>query len=645
MQKIVLIAPDKHVFLQGKALLEEPGHKLDMDIVLAREGRAIALAKKLENSNVDVIISRGGTARLIVQANIRIPVVEIPVTAEDLVFMMREAKRMTGLVRPRILMVVFTNWLRDALTVAEIMGVELTVFPRQSETDTPSIMSKISRLDPAAFDIVIAGKKTLVTAAKYGFKTLNPSTGSLALKSAILEAQRVALARKIEKEHAQRFSALVQYSSEGIISVDQDRIIQVLNPAAERFLNCHALELIGQRIDACLHFVNVDACLANGEESIGQTVRWGKVWLSFNIAPIRVDAHVSGALITFQDVTRIQEMEARFRNEVLAKKFVAGYTFDDIAGRSPRMDEARRIAREMAAVNATVLISGESGTGKELFAQSIHNASRRKNGPFVAVNCAALPANLLESELFGYVEGAFTGATKRGKPGLFEMAHRGTIFLDEISEMDKYGQSRLLRVLQEKQVMRLGDDKNIPVDVRIVAATNRNLSALIDEGQFRQDLYYRLKVLTLKLPPLRDRIGDIELLADSFVKKYNQLHGRHLQLTVEAYAHLAKGRWTGNIRELMFFIERLTVIAKEKVVGPEVIDKYWEDSEDQALFYGGAEVGSVKIARSEKESIVAMLEECGQNKKRAAQRLGIDRTTLYRKLKQHGLETSKLNAS
>ena len=405
------------------------------------------------------------------------------------------------------------------------------------------------------------------------------------------------------------------------------------------------MELIGQRIDACLHFVNVDACLANGEESIGQTVRWGKVWLSFNIAPIRVDAHVSGALITFQDVTRIQEMEARFRNEVLAKKFVAGYTFDDIAGRSPRMDEARRIAREMAAVNATVLISGESGTGKELFAQSIHNASRRKNGPFVAVNCAALPANLLESELFGYVEGAFTGATKRGKPGLFEMAHRGTIFLDEISEMDKYGQSRLLRVLQEKQVMRLGDDKNIPVDVRIVAATNRNLSALIDEGQFRQDLYYRLKVLTLKLPPLRDRIGDIELLADSFVKKYNQLHGRHLQLTVEAYAHLAKGRWTGNIRELMFFIERLTVIAKEKVVGPEVIDKYWEDSEDQALFYGGAEVGSVKIARSEKESIVAMLEECGQNKKRAAQRLGIDRTTLYRKLKQHGLETSKLNAS
>lgn len=637
MPKIVLIAPDKQVFLQGKALIEEIGSGVEMDIYLAREGRAIALARKLENGNVSVIISRGGTARLIVQSNVRIPVVEIPVTAEDLVFMLREAKRITSLAHPRVLMAVFTSWLRDAQTVAEIMGIELTVYPRETEADTQGVMTRISRLDPGAFDIVVAGKKTLITATQRGFKTLPPRTGILALKSAFLEAQRIALGRKIEKEHAQRFTALVQYSSEGIISVDQDKIIQVFNPAAERFLNCQAPDMIGQRIDSCLHFVNINPCLAKGQESIGQTVLWGKIWLSFNIAPITVDGLITGAIITFQDITRIQEMEARFRHEVLAKKFLARYTFGDITGTSLRISEARRIAREMAAVEATVLISGESGTGKELFAQSIHNESPRRSGPFVALNCAALPPTLLESELFGYVEGAFTGATKKGKPGLFEMAHRGTIFLDEISEMDKYGQSRLLRVLQEKQVMRLGDDKNIPVDVRIIAASNRNLSSLIEEGLFRQDLYYRLKVLTLKLPPLRARTGDIEVLAESFARKYNQLHGKHLKFSGEAYDYLAQYPWAGNIRELMFFIERLIVIANEKLVTPAVIKKYWDEGDDES-FSLPAKTSTVSALLSEKESILAMLKECRQNKKRTAELLGMDRTTLYRKLRHYGID-------
>jgi len=638
--KIVLIAPDKQVFLQGKQVIGELDPEIETDLFLAREDRAVSLARKLENSDTAVIISRGGTARMIVEANIRIPVVEIPVTAEDLVFMMREAKRLTQKAHPRVLIAVFTNWLRDAMTVAEVMGIELTVFPRSSGAETDDTVARISRLAPTDFDIVIAGKGTLITAAKRGFKTLPPSTGMVAMKSAFLEAQRVALGRKLEKEHAQRFTTLVHSSSEGIISVDRDKVIQVLNPAAEHFLNCNAEETIGQRLDDCLPFANIDPCLEKAQETIGQTVQWGKSWLSFNIAPISVDNAVTGAIITLQDVTRVQEMEARYRNEVLAKKFVARYTFDHIAGSSQRIEEARRIAAEMAAVDASVLISGESGTGKELFAQSIHNASARRNGPFVALNCAALPPNLLESELFGYVEGAFTGATKKGKPGLFEMAHRGTIFLDEISEMDKYGQSRLLRVLQEKQVMRLGDDKNIPVDVRIIAATNRNLATAIDEGLFRQDLYYRLKVLTLKLPPLRARTGDIQLLAESFARKYNQLHGKRLKITRDAFDALARHAWPGNVRELMFFIERLVVIANEKIVTPEVITKYWEDNDDDIAPHALKKPSFSPAAPEENERnrILAALQDCRHNKKRAAAALGIDRSTLYRKLRQHGID-------
>jgi transcriptional regulator with PAS, ATPase and Fis domain len=373
-------------------------------------------------------------------------------------------------------------------------------------------------------------------------------------------------------------------------------------------------------------------------------VQLGTIWISFNIAPIIVDQLIIGAIIAFQDVTRIQEMEARIRNELITRKFIAKYHFTDLLGVSPQMIEIKRIAQEMSLIDATVLISGESGTGKELFAQSIHNESQRKHGPFVAVNCAALPQNLLESELFGYVEGAFTGATKKGKPGLFEMAHTGTIFLDEISEMDKYAQSRLLRVLQEKQVMRLGDDKYIPVDMRIIAATNKNLAGLIKEGQFRQDLFYRLKVLTMTLPALRNRKNDIQYLAHHFLEYYKRRHFKQLDISDSGYNYLSGYSWPGNVRELKYFIERLVVIASEKWITEDVIKKYWHDREDEtelpAIVSDDLPVDNAPLP-SEDKRITDALAQCHSNITRAAKLLGMDRSTLYRKLKAYKIEIKK----
>nr|WP_255711468.1 sigma 54-interacting transcriptional regulator [Pelosinus baikalensis] len=337
-------------------------------------------------------------------------------------------------------------------------------------------------------------------------------------------------------------------------------------------------------------------------------------------------------------------MEARIRNELITRKFIAKYHFTDLLGVSPQMIEIKRIAQEMSLIDATVLISGESGTGKELFAQSIHNESQRKNGPFVAVNCAALPQNLLESELFGYVEGAFTGATKKGKPGLFEMAHTGTIFLDEISEMDKYAQSRLLRVLQEKQVMRLGDDKYIPVDMRIIAATNKNLAGLIKEGQFRQDLFYRLKVLTMTLPALRNRKNDIQYLAHHFLEYYKRRHFKQLDISDSGYNYLSGYSWPGNVRELKYFIERLVVIASEKWITEDVIKKYWHDREDEtelpSIVSDDLPVDNAPLP-SEDKRIADALAQCHSNITRAAKLLGMDRSTLYRKLKAYKIEIKK----
>jgi len=638
MSRIAFIAPDKRFYLEGKRIIHELGLENKIDIYLARLKKAIILAKRLENKDVDVIISRGGTARVMIDSKVRIPIVEISITGQELAQLFQETKRVTGLTRPKVFMPMFHNLLTDIEVLATILDIDLTLHYFETIEDIPKGLAKISQLKPWEADIVVGGKKIIMLAAELGFKTLLIQSGRLALLMAIREAEKIVLARKIGKENAQEFKTLVDYSSDGIISVNHEKVIKVFNPQAEHLLNYSAVEMIGKKIDSVLNFINIAPCLTECREIIGQTIQLGKSWLTFNIAPIIIDEVVIGAIITFQDITRIQEMEARIRNDVLARNFVAKYKFDNILGTSPQIIETKRIAREIASVDATVLISGESGTGKELFAQSIHNESQRKNGPFVALNCAALPPSLLESELFGYVEGAFTGATKKGKPGLFEMAHRGTIFLDEISEMDKYGQSRLLRVLQEKEVMRLGDNKNIPIDVRIIAASNQDLGELTKERLFRQDLFYRLKVLTLDLPSLRKREGDIKTLARYFLNHFNRQHRRNMDISEEAYDYLSQYSWDGNIRELMYFIERLVVIAKEAYITDDVLKKYRTDKECEQIPYQEVTAIDNPPLFSEVARITAALAQSNSNITRAAQLLGIDRSTLYRKLKIYGIK-------
>ncbi|AIF54195.1 sigma-54-dependent Fis family transcriptional regulator [Pelosinus sp. UFO1] len=635
MSKIAFIAPDKQLFLQGKEIIQQLGLEHKFDLYLARLNRGIRLAKKLQNEDVDVIVSRGGTAQLIIESKVKIPVVEIPITGQDLAQVFHESKRLTGLPHPKVAILAYRNMVNDIEVLSKILAIELVIYPLKTVEDIPA---KIAEVVATNANIVVGGIKTVLLAAEKGLQTHLIRSGDFSIRSAFLEAQKIALGRKFEKERSQEFKALVDYSLEGIISINQERVIKVFNRAAERLLNRSAKEMLGKRIDSLLNFINVETCLIEGQQSIGQVIQLGAIWITFNIAPIIVDQSIIGAIITFQDVTRIQEMELRIRNEVIARKFVAKYNFSDILGVSPQIIESKRIAQEMSSINATVLISGESGTGKELFAQSIHNASPRKNGPFVAINCAALPQNLLESELFGYVEGAFTGATKKGKPGLFEMAHRGTIFLDEISEMDKYGQSRLLRVLQEKQVMRLGDDKYIPVDIRIIAATNKNLLELIKEGHFRQDLFYRLKVLTITLPSLRNRRTDVKYLAQHFLHHYQRKYLKHLEITPSGYDYLANYFWPGNVRELKFFIERLVVIANEKTITEIVLQKYWDDRESAPeLANDTVEVPLL----SEEDRIICALTQYNSNITQTARSLGMDRSTLYRKLKNYRIEVKK----
>jgi len=303
------------------------------------------------------------------------------------------------------------------------------------------------------------------------------------------------------------------------------------------------------------------------------------------------------------------------------------------------MCEIVNLAIEYSAVDSNVLLLGETGVGKEVFAQGIHNASSRRNEPFVAVNCAALPENLLESQLFGYVEGAFTGASRGGKMGLFEQAHRGTIFLDEIAEISPKIQGHLLRVLQEREIMRLGDDRVIPVDVRVIAATNKKLSRAMQEGHFRSDLFYRLDVLTLEIPPLRERSDDILLMLEMFMQRYAiKFHKCEKKLSPSARRLLKEYSWPGNVRELRNIAERLTVLNRpndEMVDEVTIVSLLSLRSEAVPPVNSGRTINGFKRKKlaAQQEMIEKLLGETKFDYDKTAQALGISRTTLWRRLK------------
>ena len=333
-----------------------------------------------------------------------------------------------------------------------------------------------------------------------------------------------------------------------------------------------------------------------------------------------------------QQLNRIN-MQLSYYKDELYKINGTSYTLGSIVCKDERIAKLKTQVLQIARSHSTVLITGESGTGKELFAQSIHNASSRRKEPLIKVNCSAIPAELAEAELFGYESGAFTGARKQGKPGKFELAEGGTIFLDEIGDMPLVLQSKLLRVIQEKEIERVGDVKTRKVDVRIIAATNKDLKRLVADGKFREDLYFRINVVELKIPPLRERKADVAVLADFFIKKYNNLFTKRIEgITAEASEALGNYGWPGNIRELENVIERILNYVESGYIEIQDIPDEIRLTEKTAAATGS---GQRSLADIEMEVIQAVLSEQQGNKSKAARVLGISRSKLYERLAQN----------
>jgi PAS domain S-box-containing protein len=442
----------------------------------------------------------------------------------------------------------------------------------------------------------------------------------------------------LTEEHLrERFQveAIVHSAHDGVVAVDRNGKVKLVNEHAKTILGVDA-EMKGRNITEFIPQSDMLRILEKGEMERNDIATIGGRQVVINRSPVIVKGKIVGAVSNFKEITDIQKIELQLRRKLHRQGLEAKYRLSHIIGDTPEIKETVNLAKKFAETDSTVLITGESGTGKELFAQGIHSASSRARGPFVAVNCAVLPENLLESEMFGYEKGTFTGGLKDGKPGLFELAHGGTLFLDEIGEISLRIQALLLRVLEERAIRRVGGERIIPVDVRIIAATNRNVEEAVEQNQFRADLYYRLNVLTLELPPLRKRLADIPTLVESLIDEFNDKRKIKIKtVEKELLCLFQQYDWPGNIRELRNVIERMAVLEEGTVLRLKDA-KFLSEKINRRRNRQDPDIkGSIK--NKERELIMATLEKYGNNKTLAAQSLGIDRSTLWRKMKEYQL--------
>ena len=629
MYKIAMIIP-REVMDVAKKANEELGK--NVTILNASMTTGVEIAKKLENEGYEVIIARGGTEIMLNKSGIKLPTIPLPITPMDILKAINKAKDISE----KIGIIAFNNMLPAIESYEEIMGIKLKKFLVSKEEDVKKAIGKISGDD---IEVIIGGGIINKYASKYNLSTVVIETGKEVFINAILNAYEMAMATRKEKERAEKFKSIIEYSNDGIISLDNKGLINVFNPSCEKILKITKKDVIGKHIDKVLPKIDISETLYNGieETEVIYNIMANKLLLSK--IPIWVGSEILGAIIIFHDTNKIVEMEEKIRREISSTGHIAKLSFSDILGNSKEIEKIKRVAMQYAKVESTILIEGETGTGKEIMAQSIHNYSNRQSRPFVAVNCAALPESLLESELFGYDPGAFTGADSKGKRGLFELAHGGTIFLDEISEMNPLLQGRLLRVLQEKQVMRIGGTKIIPIDVRVIAATNKNLYDLVKNGDFREDLYYRLNVLKIDLVPLRERKEDIALLIDRFIKDYSKSLGKeYIELDKSAVNYLCNCKWRGNIRELKNFIERLVVTSNKTYMNLKDIKENFLDLPKSETIKEETLDDNLNLTDSEINKIYKALKKSQGKVNNAAKILGISRTTLWRKMKKHNIE-------
>ncbi len=595
---------------------------------------------------IDALVGAGASGAWI-RERVDIPLAMVEVRGLDLLQALRQAKLQTTEEAPRVGLVNFEVPSPVVAQFDSLFGLGLVQIAYQGPHDAPACVQKLKASGVGA---VVAPGLVADLAEQAGMASVLLYS-DISVRQALSDALLLARHRRAERDRHQRLETVLHQLQDGVVAVDERGRICALNPRMAALLGAPVEALHGRMLEEVAPALGTARALA-GEEGGEEVVQLALRTLVVRRAPIVENGLVTGALLVCRDPAVIQRADRSLRANQRQRAASVRWRIEDYLGSSPAAQRVRLLARQYANSDATVLILGESGTGKELVAQGIHSAGRRAEQPFLAVNCAALSESLLESELFGYEEGAFTGARRGGKTGLIEAAHTGTLFLDEIGDMPLALQSRLLRVLQEREVLRVGSTTPIPVDVRVIAATHADLADQVERGRFRRDLYYRLAVLRLSTPSLQMRGGaDVAELGRAMLAQRlsaasglpRALHDRVEQQLDALLARAAAHDWPGNVRELDNWVERLLACSDYLDSGrgglldmARLLEVFPECADGLAL----AEPAAARQAQlrdagrlAEQKRLREVLESVGGDQRQACEILGISRATLWRRMK------------
>ncbi|MBS5432333.1 MAG: sigma 54-interacting transcriptional regulator [Firmicutes bacterium] len=621
MKPIALLVNSEDMLSTVKDAIANTSAENDVESIMTHTyEESFKIAQDFKANGGQCIIARGGHARFLRAMNTELSITAIPFTGNNIASMLIRATKDWG----EFAVIGNITMVQIARELERPIGAKIHYFEITNWADFDTIMLQ---LRGAGVKAVVGGYDATRAARAFGIHDYCIRTCEIEIVSAIIEAKGVLSALMRDQHWNKLFGAAIDTIGEGVVVFDGMGTISHANQRAIKMLGENG---VLTKLPLAAMQSHKDKALSSGEPVYDELYENNGYKFTASFLPI--EGQENSLVTVMQEVEYVHKIERKIRQKIASKGLIAKNSFESICEDSPAVKKAVEIAKRYAVVNSSVLITGETGTGKEMFAQSIHNYSKRADEAFVAVNCATIPANLLESELFGYVEGAFTGAKRGGKIGLFELAHKGTIFLDEIGETSLDLQARLLRVLEEHEIMRVGDDKVIPIDIRVIAATNRDLKEMVNEGKFRSDFYYRLDVLSLRLPPLHECKENIETLTRNFTNKYAALNKRRvLRYSDDAIKILRNYSWPGNVRELKNVIERLVVTSSKEQVEPEQVIEALHISVSPENTMQKNDPGTLSAA--ETEMIRRTLDECGGNKTLAAKKLGISRPTLHRKLK------------
>ena len=618
--KICVVAPENQISCAVHELTEELKDELYGKIIVVNGDmeHGVRNAKTVIEQGVDAIISRGGTAYLLSQVYSRIPVIAIQIDALDILKTVRRIGE-----DKHIGFISYSNVIYQYQAMAEVLGVNRISYYQFVDYGEEELIEQfVQEAGECGVDILIGGAHVQNYAKKYGLSSVFLESGKDTILKAIHEAETAILVKRKEQENLKIINDIVDHAYIGIVVFDKHRRVKKWNttflsmfPQLLQVDSDHLEEHIGHLFTAS----QLPDVLKGRSPDMGEVLQVGNRTYALRWHTILDKRRITGATAFIQETEELQSYARSMRKKMQEKGLVARYTLDDIVGRSLVVRKIKREATKYAGTRSTVLLTGESGTGKEMLAQAIHNLSDRRHGPFVAINCGAFTESLLESEIFGYEEGTFTGARKGGKAGVFELADGGTLFLDEIGDMPYVLQNRLLRVLQEKAVIRVGGSKVIPVDVRIIAATNQMLEKAVEEKKFRLDLFYRLDVLRIRMPALRERTGDIPLLSRVFLARLNQKYKTEKSFAPEVLRYLNSQKWPGNVRQLMNTIERMVLISDEYTITLQDVQGIWDIIPDK-------EVDEENITLKKIRKLVGE----GKTYSQIASILGISRSTLWR---------------